>query len=80
MIRTQPTDSYAKFLIAPRALVKVPNRGYRRLNLTSRDVPFALAYKYVIAYAPIKIPLQVLAVFHGRRNPLVMAAILRGRE
>jgi hypothetical protein len=37
-------------------------------------------YDYVIAYAPDKTPLRVLAVFHGRRSPRVMAAILRGRE
>jgi hypothetical protein len=37
-------------------------------------------YEYVIAYAPEKTPLRVLAVFHGRRSPRVIAAILRGRE
>jgi hypothetical protein len=37
-------------------------------------------YDYVIAYAPDKTPLRVLAVFHGRRSPRVMAAILRVRE
>jgi plasmid stabilization system protein ParE len=30
--------------------------------------------------APEKTQLRVLAVFHGRRSPRVMAAILRGRE
>ena len=33
-----------------------------------------------IAYAPAEKPLWVLAVFHGRRNPRLMAAVLRDRE
>jgi hypothetical protein len=33
-----------------------------------------------IAYAPDERPLWVIAVLHGRRNPRVLAAILRGRE
>jgi hypothetical protein len=35
---------------------------------------------YLIAYAPDKKPLWVVAVIHGKRSPRVMAAILRGRE
>jgi len=35
---------------------------------------------YLIAYAPDEDPVWVLAVIHGRRNPRVMAAILRGRD
>jgi plasmid stabilization system protein ParE len=63
-----------------RALVEFPHQGYRRPNLTSRPLRFKLVREYVIAYAPDKKPLWVLAVFHGRRSPRVMAAILRGRE
>jgi plasmid stabilization system protein ParE len=63
-----------------RALVGLPHQGYRRPDLTSRPLRFALVFEYVIAYAPEKTPLRVLAVFHGRRSPRVMAAILRGRE
>lgn len=63
-----------------RALVQLPHQGYRRPNLTSRPLRFALVYEYVIAYAPEKSPLRVLAVFHGRRSPRVIAAILRGRD
>jgi plasmid stabilization system protein ParE len=63
-----------------RALVELPHQGYRRPNLTSQPLRFALVYEYVIAYAPERTPLRVLAVFHGRRSPRVMAAILRGRE
>ena len=63
-----------------RGLVSFPNHGYRRPSLTSRPLRFKLVREYVIAYAPEKIPLWVVAVFHGRRSPRVMAAILRGRE
>ena len=63
-----------------RGLVGFPHQGYRRPNLTSRPLRFALVYEYVIAYAPEQKPLRVLAVFHGRRSPRAMAAILRGRE
>jgi toxin ParE1/3/4 len=63
-----------------RALVAFPHQGYRRLKLTSRPLRFKLVREYVIAYAPEKKPLWVVAVFHGRRNPRVIAAMLRGRE
>jgi plasmid stabilization system protein ParE len=63
-----------------RGLVAFPYQGYRRPNLTSRPLRFKLVREYVIAYAPEKTPLWVIALFHGRRSPRVMAAILRGRE
>jgi antitoxin ParD1/3/4/toxin ParE1/3/4 len=63
-----------------RALVAFPHQGYRRPKLTSRPLRFKLVRDYVIAYAPDKKPLWVVAVFHGRRNPRVIAAILRDRE
>jgi plasmid stabilization system protein ParE len=63
-----------------RILVPFPHSGYRRPNLTSRPLRFKLVREYVIAYAPDKRPLWVVAVFHGRRDPLVIAAMLRDRE
>ncbi len=63
-----------------RAVVRFPHSGYRRPNLTSRPLRFKLVREYVIAYAPEKKPLWVVAVFHGRRDPLVIAAVLRERE
>jgi len=63
-----------------RSLVAFPNQGYRRPNLTSRPLRFKVVRKYVIAYAPDQNPLWIVAVFHGRRSPRVMAAVLRGRE
>jgi len=63
-----------------RALVTFPYQGHRRPNLTSRPLRFKLVREYVIAYAPEKKPLWIVAVFHGRRNPRVIAALLRSRE
>jgi plasmid stabilization system protein ParE len=63
-----------------RSLVELPSQGYRRPKLTSRLLRFALVREYVIAYVPDRKQLRVLAVFHGRRSPHVMAAILRDRE
>jgi plasmid stabilization system protein ParE len=34
---------------------------------------------YVIAYAAEEKPLAIVAILHGRRNPRVIAAILRNR-
>src|SRR5919109_5164 len=65
---------------ALRDLVSFPHRGHRRQDLTSRPLRFILVRQYLIAYAPDEKPLWVVAVMHGRRNPQVMAAILRSRE
>src|ERR1700738_1714691 len=69
-----------EILDAIRALVPFPNRGHRRTDLTSRPLRFIRVRDYLIAYAPDEKPLWVLAVMHGRRNPRVLAAILRSRE
>jgi len=70
----------AEVLSAIRALVPFPRQGHRRQDLTSRPLRFILVHEYLIAYAPDEKPLWVVAVMHGRRNPRVLAAILRGRE
>ena len=62
------------------ALVPFPRQGHRRPDLTSRPLRFTTSGSYLIAYAPDKTPLWVVAIMHGRRSPRVMAAILRGRE
>ena len=63
-----------------RRLVPFPYQGHRRPDLTSRPLRFILVREYLIAYAPQEKPLWVIAVMHARRNPRIMAAILRGRE
>jgi toxin ParE1/3/4 len=61
-------------------LVPFPHQGHRRPDLTNRPLRFVRVRGYLIAYAPDKKPLWVIAVMHGHRSPRVMAAILRGRE
>jgi plasmid stabilization system protein ParE len=70
----------AEILAAVRALVPFPNRGHRRADLTSRPLRFIRVRDYLIAYAPDEKPLWILAVLHGRRNPNVLAAILKSRQ
>jgi plasmid stabilization system protein ParE len=61
-------------------LVAFPGTGYRRPNLTSRPLRFINIHDYLIAYAPDENPLLVIAILHGRRNPRLIASILRGRD
>jgi plasmid stabilization system protein ParE len=61
-------------------LVRFPNQGHKRPDLTSRPPRFTVTREYLIAYAPDERPLWVVAVMHGRRSPRVMAAVLRARE
>lgn len=67
-------------LDAIRRLVPFPHQGHRRPDLTSRSLRFQTVRNYLIAYAPDEKPLVVLSVLHVRRNPRVMAAVLRGRR
>jgi toxin ParE1/3/4 len=67
-------------LEAIRKLATFPNQGHRRLDLTSETLRFQAIRDYLIAYAPDQKPPVVVAVIHGRRNPRVIAATLRGRE
>ncbi len=62
------------------ALVPFPLVGHSRPDLTSRPLRFQPVREFLIAYAPNEKPLLVIAVLHGRRNPRVIAAILRERE
>jgi plasmid stabilization system protein ParE len=63
-----------------RSLADFPHQGHKRPDLTSRPLLFRAWRDYVITYAPDEKPLAVIAVLHGRRNPLVIAAILKGRD
>jgi plasmid stabilization system protein ParE len=62
------------------ALVAFPHAGHLRPDLTVQPLRFARVRDFLIAYAPDERPLWIVAILHGRRNPRVMAAILRGRE
>lgn len=63
-----------------RQLTQFPYQGFRLPLFTSLPLRFIVVREYLIAYAPEKDPLWVVAVIHGRRSPRVIAAILRGRE
>jgi plasmid stabilization system protein ParE len=61
------------------SLVPFPYIGHSRPDLTSKPLRFQSLREYVIVYAPDEKPLAVIAVLHGRRNPRVIAAIVRKR-
>jgi plasmid stabilization system protein ParE len=60
--------------------VPFPQIGHIRADFTARPLRFHPMRDFLIAYASDEQPLVVLAILHGRRNPRVMAAILRDRE
>ena len=68
-------ETYARI----QRLVAFPYQGHSRPDLTSRPLRFQSVRDYLIAYAPDKKPLSIIAVLHGRRSPRIIAAILRGR-
>ena len=68
-----------KIYEAIQSLVPFPYLGHIRPDLTSKPLRFQTVGEYVIAYAPEEKPRTVIAVLHGRRNPRVIAAILRNR-
>ncbi len=65
---------------AIRALVPFSQQGHRRSDLTSRPLRFHCVRDFLIAYAPDEKPMPVLAILHGRRNPRVIASLLRERK
>jgi plasmid stabilization system protein ParE len=62
------------------SLVSFPLSGHVRPDLTSKPLRFHRVHDFFIAYAPDEMPLLVVGLIHGRRNPRVLAAILRNRE
>ena len=65
---------------AIRGLVRFPHQGHKRNDLTSHPLRFQTIRDYLVAYAPDEKPLIVIAVLHGRRNPRIMAAVMRERK
>ena len=57
-------------LIEPfiRKLVKSPNLGHRRFDLTDRDLLFFRVHSYLIVYRPAMKPLNVVRVLHAARD------------
>jgi plasmid stabilization system protein ParE len=62
-----------------RKLVPFSHQGHMRPDLTSQPLRFQIARDYLIAYAPDEKPLVVITVFHDRRSPRIIAAMLRRR-
>lgn len=62
------------------SLAQLPHQGHRRSDLTSRPLRFKIVRTYLIAYAPERDPVSILAVIDGRRSPRVIAATLQGRR
>jgi plasmid stabilization system protein ParE len=69
-----------EILDAMRKLVEFPQQGHKRPDLSSRPLRFQVVRDYLVVYASDEKPVVVIAVLHGRRNPRIMAAMLRGRE
>lgn len=69
-----------EILEAIRKLVEFPRQGHKRPDLTSRPLRFQTIRDYLIVYASDEKPSVVIAVIHGRRNPRIIAATLRGRK
>ena len=61
-------------------LVRFPGQGHVRPDRTSKGLRFVVVRNYLIAYAPERKPLRIIAVLHGRRNPRLIADLLRGRS
>jgi plasmid stabilization system protein ParE len=61
-------------------LARFPGQGHVRQDLTSKGLRFVVVREYLIAYAPERKPLWIIAVLHGRRNPRLIAALLRDRS
>jgi plasmid stabilization system protein ParE len=52
-----------------RLLTQFPNQGFRRPNFTSLPMRFVPVREYLIAYAPDKSPLWVVAVMRTPESP-----------
>ena len=65
---------------AVRGLCAVSSSGTPTPRPQFAAFALTLVREYLIAYAPDEKPLWVVAVMHGRRNPRIMAAILRARD
>lgn len=72
--------SLAPYASTIRGIAAFPHQGQLRADLGASNLRFQRVRDYLIAYAPEERPVLVVAVLHGRRSPLVMAAVLRARQ
>ena len=69
----------AEILSTCEGLSRFPHQGHNRPELTSQPLRFAVIRDFVLAYAPDERPLWIVAILHGKRNPRLLATILRDR-
>jgi len=50
-------------------LVRFPRSGHQREDLTAKAVLFRTVGSYLIVYRPDNVPLRVLRIVHGARDP-----------
>ena len=60
-------------------LAVFPQMGHLRPDLSSRGLRFHVVRSLLIAYVSASNPITIIAVADGRRNPRILAAILRKR-
>ena len=70
----------ADILNACESLGRLPHQGHHRPELTYLPLRFVVVRDYVLAYAPDEQPVWIVAVLNARRNPRVLAALLRDRR
>ena len=63
-----------------RSLADFPHQGHKRPDLTSHPLLFHAWRDLRHHLRTRRKTTGVIAVLHGRRNPLVIAAILKGRD
>ena len=69
----------AEILSTCEGLSRFPHQGYVRPELTSQPLRFSVVRDFVLAYAPDERPLWIVAILHGKRNPHLLATVLRDR-
>src|SRR5436305_1727491 len=74
------TESKSEIWDAFAELAKFPEMGHERPALASPALRFWVVRAYLIAHAPDERPLLIVAVLHGKRNPRLLAAILKERK
>ena len=71
--RESGADRAARFrsevVRAVASLALHPYSGHERPDLTARSVRFTSVFKYLIVYEPTSVPLVVLHVVYGGRDP-----------
>jgi len=63
-----------------RSLASFPHKGHRRADITKRSLRFLIVRDYIVVYAPDEKPILVTAIVHGKRNPRMIADIVRERK